>query len=117
MRPAVRTPDPEFERITRLIVDRVQPLRIVLFGSRARAAMRRIARRPVAERDLRFELDRPWARGPAARRLARPDEVHSSGGGGARPAAGTIRFKDRLLFLANALEQHHVGLEEREDGV
>jgi len=31
--------------------------------------------------------------------------------------AGTIRFKDRLLFLANALKQHHVGLEEREDGL
>jgi len=31
--------------------------------------------------------------------------------------AGTIRFKDRLLFLANALKQHHVGLEERDDGV
>ena len=26
--------------------------------------------------------------------------------------AGTIRFQDRLLFLANALKQHHVGLEE-----
>ena len=31
--------------------------------------------------------------------------------------AGTIRFKDRLLFLANALKQHHVGLEEVDDGV
>jgi hypothetical protein len=31
--------------------------------------------------------------------------------------AGTIRFQDRLLFLANALTQHHVGLEERDDGV
>lgn len=31
--------------------------------------------------------------------------------------AGTIRFKDRLLFLANALKQHHVGLEETGDGV
>jgi transposase InsO family protein len=30
--------------------------------------------------------------------------------------AGTIRFQDRLLFLANALKQHHVGLEEREEG-
>ena len=31
--------------------------------------------------------------------------------------AGTIRFKDRLLFLANALKQHHVGLAETADGV
>jgi putative transposase len=31
--------------------------------------------------------------------------------------AGTIRFKDRLLFIANALKQHHIGLDERDDGV
>jgi putative transposase len=31
--------------------------------------------------------------------------------------AGTIRFQDRLLFLANALKQHHVGLEETDDGI
>ena len=31
--------------------------------------------------------------------------------------AGTIRFKDRLLFLANALKTHHVGLEESDAGV
>ena len=31
--------------------------------------------------------------------------------------AGTIRFKHKLLFLANALKQHHVGLEESADGV
>jgi putative transposase len=31
--------------------------------------------------------------------------------------AGTIRFKDKLLFLANALKQHHVGLDETGDGV
>jgi putative transposase len=31
--------------------------------------------------------------------------------------AGTIRFQDRLLFLANALKQHHVGLEESDDGI
>jgi putative transposase len=31
--------------------------------------------------------------------------------------AGTIRFQDRLLFLANALKEHHVGLEESADGV
>jgi transposase InsO family protein len=31
--------------------------------------------------------------------------------------AGTIRFRDRLLFLANALKQHHVGLEEADDGI
>ena len=31
--------------------------------------------------------------------------------------AGTIRCKHRLLFLANALKQHHVGLEETSDGV
>jgi putative transposase len=31
--------------------------------------------------------------------------------------AGTIRFKKRLLFLANSLKQHVVGLEEVDDGV
>ena len=31
--------------------------------------------------------------------------------------AGTIRFKHKLLFLANALKEHHVGLEESEDGI
>jgi putative transposase len=31
--------------------------------------------------------------------------------------AGTIRFKHKLLFLANALKQHHVGLDESGDGV
>jgi hypothetical protein len=31
--------------------------------------------------------------------------------------AGTIRLKKRLLFLANALKQHPVGLEEIDDGV
>jgi putative transposase len=31
--------------------------------------------------------------------------------------AGTIRFKDRLLFLASALKQHQVGLEETADDV
>ena len=31
--------------------------------------------------------------------------------------AGTIRLKKRLLFLANALKQHPVGLEEVADGI
>jgi hypothetical protein len=31
--------------------------------------------------------------------------------------AGTFRFKDRLPFIANALKQHPVGLEETGDGV
>jgi transposase InsO family protein len=31
--------------------------------------------------------------------------------------AGTFRFKHRLLFIANALKQHHIGLEEVEDGI
>jgi putative transposase len=31
--------------------------------------------------------------------------------------AGTIRFKHKLLYLANALKQQHVGLEETADGV
>jgi len=31
--------------------------------------------------------------------------------------AGTIRLKTRLLFLANALKQHVVGLEEVDDGI
>jgi hypothetical protein len=29
--------------------------------------------------------------------------------------AGTIRFQDRLLFLADVLKEHHVGLEEIAD--
>lgn len=32
-------------------------------------------------------------------------------------AAGTIGFRDRLLFLANALKGYHVGLAESADGV
>jgi transposase InsO family protein len=32
-------------------------------------------------------------------------------------AAGTFRFKDRLLFLSNALRHYPVGLEEVEDGI
>jgi hypothetical protein len=31
--------------------------------------------------------------------------------------AGTIRFQDRRLFLANALKQHHIGLDESDDGL
>ncbi len=31
--------------------------------------------------------------------------------------AGTFRFKDRLLFIANARKQHHIGLEESDDGI
>ena len=31
--------------------------------------------------------------------------------------AGTIRFRDRLPFLANALKEHHVGLAESDDGI
>jgi hypothetical protein len=31
--------------------------------------------------------------------------------------AGTIRLRKRLLFLANALKQHPVGLEEVGDGI
>ena len=31
--------------------------------------------------------------------------------------AGTIRFKKRLLFMANSLKQQGLGLEEVEDGV
>lgn len=31
--------------------------------------------------------------------------------------AGTFRFKNRLLFIANALKQHHIGLDEVDDGV
>jgi hypothetical protein len=31
--------------------------------------------------------------------------------------AGTIRFQHRLLFLANTLKQHPVGLEESDNGV
>lgn len=31
--------------------------------------------------------------------------------------AGTIRLRKRLLFIANALKQHPVGLEEVDDGV
>src|SRR5205809_1509088 len=31
--------------------------------------------------------------------------------------AGPLRFKHRLLFIANALKQHHIGLEEVNDGI
>jgi putative transposase len=31
--------------------------------------------------------------------------------------AGTLRLKHRLLFIANALKQHHIGLEEIDDGL
>ena len=31
--------------------------------------------------------------------------------------AGTFRFKRRLLFIANALKQHAIGLEEVADGI
>jgi hypothetical protein len=31
--------------------------------------------------------------------------------------AGTIRLKTRLLFIANALKQHPVGIEEVDDGI
>ena len=31
--------------------------------------------------------------------------------------AGAFRFKRRLLFIANALKQHHIGLEEVDDGI
>jgi hypothetical protein len=31
--------------------------------------------------------------------------------------AGTFRFKHRLLFIANALKQHHIGLEEIDDRI
>jgi putative transposase len=31
--------------------------------------------------------------------------------------AGTIRFRHRLLFIANALKQHHIGLEEIDGGL
>ncbi len=31
--------------------------------------------------------------------------------------AGTFRFKHRLLFIANALKQHHIGFEEVDDGI
>ena len=31
--------------------------------------------------------------------------------------AGTFRFRNRLLFIANALKQHSIGLEEIEDGL
>jgi hypothetical protein len=31
--------------------------------------------------------------------------------------AGTFRLKHKLLFIANALKQHHIGLEETDDGI
>lgn len=31
--------------------------------------------------------------------------------------AGTFRLKHRLVFIANALKQHHIGLEEVADGI
>ena len=31
--------------------------------------------------------------------------------------AGTFRLKHKLLFIANALKQYHIGLEETDDGL
>lgn len=31
--------------------------------------------------------------------------------------AGTFRFQHKLLFIANALKQHHIGLDETGDGI
>jgi putative transposase len=31
--------------------------------------------------------------------------------------AGTFRFRDKLLYLANALVDQHIGLEETDDGI
>lgn len=31
--------------------------------------------------------------------------------------AGTFRFRHKLLFIANALKQYHIGLEETDDGI
>jgi len=31
--------------------------------------------------------------------------------------AGTFRFKNRLIFISNPLQQHHIGLEEVDDGL
>jgi putative transposase len=31
--------------------------------------------------------------------------------------AGTVRLKHKLLFLANVLKQHHIGLDETDDGI
>jgi len=31
--------------------------------------------------------------------------------------AGTVRFKRRLVFIANSLKQHPIGLEEVDDGI
>ena len=31
--------------------------------------------------------------------------------------AGTFRFKRKLLFIANSLKQHTIGLEEVDDGI
>ena len=31
--------------------------------------------------------------------------------------AGTFRFQQRLLYIANALVNQHIGLEETDDGV
>ena len=31
--------------------------------------------------------------------------------------AGTFRLKHQLVFIANALKQHHIGLDETDDGI
>jgi hypothetical protein len=31
--------------------------------------------------------------------------------------AGTFRLKHKLLSIANALKQHHIGLDETDDGI
>ena len=36
---------------------------------------------------------------------------------GKHTTGGTFRFRHRLLFIANSLTNHHIGLEETDDGI
>ena len=73
------------------------------------------SRRPIAT---------AWARdsrthGPAKKSGGEPPPIEYPGHFAVREitAAGTFRFKDRLLFLSNALRHYPVGLEEVADGI
>ena len=76
---------------------------------------RRTAARSPGRPDTRRRYYRPSparTRAPA-RRSSTPGTSSSS----ASRTGGTFRFKHRLLFLANGLKQHHIGLEEVDDGI
>ena len=58
-------------------------------------------------------VGRPATSGSIASRTV-PRDSHGQRG---VTNAGTIRLKRKLLFIANALKQHPIGLEEVDDGI